>query len=150
MTGFCADAAAHTAIESATTFNITRILLTPTLLLAPGLLRLLALLLIVHLIAGRGRPRADRYAIVQSVCDVDDQCRARFDTGADVQFIAVITPDDDFLKMRLLVLGYCHHLRPVGANNQSRGWDSYRRLARGDAEFHRRVHARQKPVIGVP
>src|SRR5215470_1140069 len=44
MTGFCADAAAHTAIESATTFNITPILLTPTLFLAPGLLRLPALL----------------------------------------------------------------------------------------------------------
>jgi len=72
MTGFCADAAAHTAIESATTFSIIPILLTPTLLLALGLLRLPALLLIVHLIAGRGRPGADRYAIVQSVCDVDD------------------------------------------------------------------------------
>ena len=72
MTGFCADAAAHTAIESATTFNNIRILLTPTLLLALGLLTMLALLLVVPLSAGQGRPGADRYAIVQGVCDVDD------------------------------------------------------------------------------
>src|SRR5215510_16535983 len=63
--------------------------------------------------------------------------------------MSVIARDDDFLKMRPLIPGYCHHLRAIGANNQSRGRDSYRRLGQGDADLCGRVHAWQELVIGV-
>src|SRR6266540_2932537 len=104
-----------------------------------------------RLAAQRGYSRLRAYwrALLYIVRDIDDERGARFETGEDVQFIAIITPDDDFLKTRPLILGYCHHLRPIGANNQSRGRDSYRRLCLVDAEFCGRVHTRQKLVIRV-
>src|SRR5215468_9751310 len=109
MIGFCAIAAAHITTESVTDFNIFPILLTPTLLLAIAFLRLLALLLIVHLIAGRGRLGTYPRAILQGVRHVDDDRGARFETGEEIQFIAVIAPDDDVLKPRLLILIDYHH-----------------------------------------
>ena len=150
MIGFCAITVAHAAIESATTFNSIRILCSPTLLLAIAFLRLLALLLIVLLIAGRGRLRAYRRAVPQVVRHIDDQCGAWFETGEEVQFIAVITPDDDFLKTRLLILGYRHHLRTIGANNQRRSRDSYRRLGQFEVNPHSRVHTWQKLITVIP
>src|SRR6185503_532266 len=66
--------------------------------------------------------------LLKAVCYVDDDCGTRFETRDDVEFVAIIPPDDNLLEMDLLIPSdYCH-LWSLCANNQSCSRNSYGRI----------------------